>query len=846
MKKFILISMALMLIVGMFADVIIRTDTSLQNQALSLSGRDRSEPLPYIMDFEGFRNLAAIDWAGTMSITSAHGNGAGSYGMFKKLTSSNRAANAVTCPIGPMVAGAALDFEYRFVNSAGFPNNPVGTTLGANDKVEIRISTDGPQGIFTTVHTINQANHVTANVFTPVTVDLSAYNTGDIQIEFLATWGSGDYFVQFDNVAVYEIPTNPIFVISPDDSSWDFGVIPVGDSREKEFTISNIGVGTLSINSISIDNNPAFSVVELEPINHALAVEENTTFKVVFNPQAAEGPQSATLTIDYGTTDTPYTVLISGRGYLPAVLPLTETWEDGQGDWLFVNGEQTNAWHIGTADPYEGENSAYISNDSGVYNAYTTHLASVAHIYRDIVFDTECIEFPLSFAWQCAGETPDWDRMRVYLVDTSTTPVAGTELTLGRVGLANYNGQAEWTTGTITLPGTLSGTVKRLVFSWRNDNSNGTQAPINLDSISLTAVSGPVLPANLSYPANNQINLPIEGFPFQFSWNMGGSEPDVYNLYVANMANLSEGFDSDEFFSIAQILGNVTSPYNSGNIYEYGVNYAWTVGASNSSFPTEVYQWPPFEFKIQDDPTITLPHAQNFDGIIIPNGWTQSSKNIWSLSSTELAGGTANEMKASWISYDGITRLVSPPIDTNGINGFTVSFKTLFEDDGAGITAKLQYSHDLSTWQDTPWNISSGGGNVSGIQNTLVNGLVAQPVTYVAWTLDGFHLRYNRWYVDDVSLEAMLDTPVVNIAADGTLSWTPVRGADSYIVASSIDPEGPFSFVANLPSAQTSWLDPAFGADKMFYQVMASPDTPAKNVVSPNTSRNIPSNLQRQ
>ncbi|MCK9335918.1 MAG: choice-of-anchor D domain-containing protein, partial [Candidatus Cloacimonetes bacterium] len=64
----------------------------------------------------------------------------------------------------------------------------------------------------------------------------------------------------------------------------------------------------------------------------------------------------------------------------------------------------------------------------------------------------------------------------------------------GQFGLSNYNVQADWTQANITLPGTLSGSVKRLVFSWKNDSSSGTQPPINIDDISLTAVDLPVAP----------------------------------------------------------------------------------------------------------------------------------------------------------------------------------------------------------------------------------------------------------------------------------------------------------------------------------------------------------------
>lgn len=64
-----------------------------------------------------------------------------------------------------------------------------------------------------------------------------------------------------------------------------------------------------------------------------------------------------------------------------------------------------------------------------------------------------------------------------------------------------------------------------------------------------------------------------------------------------------------------------------------------------------------------------------------------------------------------------------------------------------------------------------------------------------------------------------LEAPVVTIAADGTLSWPAVDGATMYIVSSSDDPYGTFTFEENITA--TSWLDPAPAAKK-FYQVKAS------------------------
>lgn len=167
----------------------------------------------------------------------------------------------------------------------------------------------------------------------------------------------------------------------------------------------------------------------------------------------------------------------------PASLPFSESFESGQGNWLSVNGTQVNQWHVGEAVAKTGTKSAYISNDGGVSNAFTITSTSRTHIYRDITFPAGTNDFDFSFSWKGLGETGLWDYLQVFIVPTSTTPVAGTSLTSGQVGV-NYYNQADWQDVTLVLDdATYAGQTWRVVFSWRNDASGGTQPPVAIDDI---------------------------------------------------------------------------------------------------------------------------------------------------------------------------------------------------------------------------------------------------------------------------------------------------------------------------------------------------------------------------
>ena len=173
---------------------------------------------------------------------------------------------------------------------------------------------------------------------------------------------------------------------------------------------------------------------------------------------------------------------------------LSEDFESGLNGWTVVNGTQPNQWFVGAATAAAGTQSAYISNDAGVSNAYTITVTSITHLYKDIVIPAAQKNIQLTFKWKAQGEgtTADDDNLKVSLVDPSTTITAGTLLpAANRIGQTFYNFSAGtgYATATIQLPTTFSGSTKRLVFTWENDDNTGTQPPISIDDISLTSVN---------------------------------------------------------------------------------------------------------------------------------------------------------------------------------------------------------------------------------------------------------------------------------------------------------------------------------------------------------------------
>jgi hypothetical protein len=185
----------------------------------------------------------------------------------------------------------------------------------------------------------------------------------------------------------------------------------------------------------------------------------------------------------------------------------TETFEGPTSSFTAVNGTQPNQWVVGPAGgngpTTTGANAAFISNDGGATNAYTLATASVTHFYRDVTFPAGQGAVQLSFDWQAGGES-SFDYLQVSLMPTLLPPPAGTPLVNGSGGVVqigdNLNFQATFGRITLPLPPSVAGTTQRLVFSWRNDAGGGTQPPVALDNVTVTA--RPAEPLSGAYTIN--------------------------------------------------------------------------------------------------------------------------------------------------------------------------------------------------------------------------------------------------------------------------------------------------------------------------------------------------------
>jgi hypothetical protein len=151
--------------------------------------------------------------------------------------------------------------------------------------------------------------------------------------------------------------------------------------------------------------------------------------------------------------------------------------------WTAVN-DFTNKWEVGTATFASGNNSAYISQDAGATNSYDNLDYQISHFYRDITFPANESKITLTFKLRGDGDQVGatfWDKMMVFVASTTLTPSntapfspANTITGATRVYSQNGNFTPTYTTVTVTLPANLAGTTSRLIFTWNNDDIDGS------------------------------------------------------------------------------------------------------------------------------------------------------------------------------------------------------------------------------------------------------------------------------------------------------------------------------------------------------------------------------------
>lgn len=163
-----------------------------------------------------------------------------------------------------------------------------------------------------------------------------------------------------------------------------------------------------------------------------------------------------------------------------------EDFENANG-WKLINGTEANAWMIGSATNYGGENALYISNDGASYD-YDDETASVTYATKLFHF-VRTGTFTVSYDYKCVGEFNDedgaLDYLRVALIPSNVALTAGTLLTDLVQPLDHDSAlvaQSAWTRMSAVASIPTVG-LYRLVFIWSNDDADSDGVPAAIDNL---------------------------------------------------------------------------------------------------------------------------------------------------------------------------------------------------------------------------------------------------------------------------------------------------------------------------------------------------------------------------
>ncbi|MFH0866083.1 MAG: T9SS type A sorting domain-containing protein [Bacteroidota bacterium] len=171
--------------------------------------------IPHIEDFESATPLA--NWNTSMITGNGHGNS--SYVIYKNLysTTNDTAIATMNLKTGPLTSNSYLSFDYRYTNwSDGTAYTLDQDTLGV-------FLSDDCGNTFYPVFVVDPANHAPTTYLTHIDVSLGMYAGSEVLLKFIASWGgSGDYYIDIDNIAISE---PPVADLGPDAVICDSGTV---------------------------------------------------------------------------------------------------------------------------------------------------------------------------------------------------------------------------------------------------------------------------------------------------------------------------------------------------------------------------------------------------------------------------------------------------------------------------------------------------------------------------------------------------------------------------------------------------------------------------------------------
>jgi len=684
------------------------------------------------------------NWArstsGSSPTTSPHSGPGMAY--FNSYSFSSGVKSAIITPPIDLPADGYL-VKFWMVRDAGYSSYA--------DLVNVYYSTTASVSGATLLGTINRNKSMApvetgADGWYQYSMTLPAGSTGSSRYVVFEGVSANGNNIFVDDININAAPTVPIFSITP--TTKDFGSAVAGGSptAAQTFTISNVGVGTLTIETGGITltgTDPGqFVLVDENTYPIELTAEQTATVTVAFAPTSA-GSKSANLQVVHNAAKSTALVPLTGTA-----LPVGSLFESFEGTSF-----PPPAWSVDASTWTQSIFTAYDGTKSAYY--YTSSIVSDKKLITPKV--TISSGNVLTYYAKTGSGTAQTIQVR-YSPDKTTWTDIGSPVTL----------TTSWTQYSVDLT-TLAGNNYYLAFAASTTSSSV--------SFYVDYVMGPITAApgcaTIGAPDDAAVNVALNT---TLTWSAGstGGIPTGYKLYFG-----TDGGGTTTPTNIEN--GDLeTSPYTPESLLEYSTTYYWKVVPTNAV--GDATGCPIWSFTTGADPTITtFPHLESFDGVTFaPYGWTLtqvSGTGNWARSTsgsyptTSPHSGLGMAYFNSYSFSSGVKSvIITPPIDLPA-DGYLVKF-WMVRDAGYSSSADLvnvYYSTTASVSGATLLGTINRNKSMAPVE-TGADGWYQYSITLPVGSVgnsrfvifEGVSANGNNIFVDDINIDVPPACPEPN------------------------------------------------------------------------------------
>ena len=202
---------------------------------------------------------------------------------------------------------------------------------------------------------------------------------------------------------------------------------------------------------------------------------------------------------------------------------------------------------------------------------------------------------------------------------------------------------------------------------------------------------------------------------------------------------------------------------------------------------------------------------ESFNSTSMPAGWSVAGMGTsnWSVSSTQNAGGLANELKLHWDpQFNGTSRMVTTAVDLTGINSVYFSFKHALDNYQSSSTLGIATTSDGGSNWNVGWSQNYNSNGVWEVTQQITTADMDKPNVQFCIFFTGNAYNINDWYFDDIKVFTLEELDLGLTASNipdylGSGSFTPSVTVTNYGVTTATTVELTYNVDGMVPVAES-------------------------------------------